>query len=322
MSYILEAIKKAEQERGGTLLPNKPVNSTQQEENTSKSIPWIAIAIFINAVILCAWIVFQQLNKSSDQVESGDDVSGSIVIENEQVAEELQVQVQKENPISVDDNINSERMDEISNPEFLHEEDANHELNAQQQTEQETLNSEVPSFFSATPNQVDANNILEQPELIQEESPASSDIERIDINLSAENPEQIISKAVDVQRDQPEAFIDPLPVVEEPNEQTHSNTYEEPVVDTPPQQEVAIAVVENPNVPELGELPFSMQQQIPKIQISVHIYNVDKDARKVRINGGLFLEGDLVESDLVVEEITAHGVIFDYQGTLFKLSLR
>ena len=298
MSYILEAIKKAEQERGGSLLPNKPVSANQSQESASKSIPWVAIAIFLNAAILCAWIVFQYINKSDRHEQI--------------VTDEIDKSIPTEVAISSHEKIKT--ADEITTSEFLQADDINSEQIAEpvqpdvsETNEKNLATNEVPSFFASTG---ETNENIEE--------------EEINVRPTTEEPEILVTNKEIELIDEPVALIEPLPVIEEvvePELIDEPYVEGEPIGEEPPEP-VAVAIVENPNVPELGELPFSMQQQIPKIQISVHIYNVEKDARKVRINGGLFLEGQSVETDLIIEEITAHGVIFDYQGTLFKLSLR
>ena len=85
--------------------------------------------------------------------------------------------------------------------------------------------------------------------------------------------------------------------------------------------EKEIPVIENTNVPHFNELPYPLQQRIPDISISVHIYNLAKNARKVRVNGRLLHQGDAVSDSLIIQEITTYGVIFNYEGELFKMPL-
>lgn len=314
MSYILEAIKKAEQERGGSLLPNKPVSANQPQEDASKSIPWVAIAIFLNAAILCAWIVFQYINKSDSHEQIVTDEMDKSIPAEMAVTNLEKIETADETAVANTEEIATEVIDENTHPEFLQADDNNSEQIAEpvqpkisETNEQEVVTSEVPSFFA--PTDETNENIVE---------------EDINVEPTTEEPEISVTSREIEQINEPIALIESLPAIEEAVEpELIAEPYiEDEPIEEEPSEPVVVAIVENPNVPELGELPFSMQQQIPKIQISVHIYNVEKDARKVRINGGLFLEGQSVETDLIIEEITAHGVIFDYQGTLFKLSLR
>ena len=61
MSYILEALKQAEQERGSERL-TKTLSTYQVSNEDNSSInwkKWLTIAIFINAVVLFVWVAWK-----------------------------------------------------------------------------------------------------------------------------------------------------------------------------------------------------------------------------------------------------------------------
>ena len=68
---------------------------------------------------------------------------------------------------------------------------------------------------------------------------------------------------------------------------------------------------------ERDELPFEMQQHIPVMELSAHIYSSNPLQRSIVINGRFMEEGDRLASNLFLSEITAEGAIFDFQGQLF-----
>lgn len=78
----------------------------------------------------------------------------------------------------------------------------------------------------------------------------------------------------------------------------------------------------NTGVPDFGELPYDVQEKIPDLGISVHIFNEDPTQRRVRINGRMYAEGASLQRDMALVEITQYGVIFDYQGHVFRLNVR
>jgi general secretion pathway protein B len=84
-------------------------------------------------------------------------------------------------------------------------------------------------------------------------------------------------------------------------------------------QPVADPVMEmhEPGVLELHELPYDIQQRIPVMQFSAHVYSSNPLQRSVVINGRFMEEGDYLESDLYLSEITTDGAIFDFQGQRF-----
>ena len=65
------------------------------------------------------------------------------------------------------------------------------------------------------------------------------------------------------------------------------------------------------------ELPESIQQHIPIMEFSAHVYSSNPMHRSIVINGRYMEEGDQLASDLTLSEITPKGAIFDFQGQLF-----
>ena len=75
-------------------------------------------------------------------------------------------------------------------------------------------------------------------------------------------------------------------------------------------------------ISEFGELPYDVQENVPDINISVHMFNEDPSNRRIRINGRMYTEGTNLQQDLALVEITRYGAVFDYQGHLFRLNVR
>lgn len=84
------------------------------------------------------------------------------------------------------------------------------------------------------------------------------------------------------------------------------------VVETPPAYTPPEA-----SLLQRDELPDYIQQQIPIMAFSAHVYSSNPLHRSIIINGRLMEEGDQFASDLTLSEITPKGAIFDYQGQLF-----
>jgi len=71
----------------------------------------------------------------------------------------------------------------------------------------------------------------------------------------------------------------------------------------------------------LNELPVSLQQSLPTINIEGHIYDESPLARMVIINGKIRRELQTVGSGLTLQEITPDGVILVYRGTPFHMGI-
>jgi len=71
-------------------------------------------------------------------------------------------------------------------------------------------------------------------------------------------------------------------------------------------------------VMEREELPPDVQQHIPVMEFSAHVYSTNPMQRSIVINGRFMEEGDRLTSDLLLDEITADGAIFNFQGQRFR----
>ena len=83
-----------------------------------------------------------------------------------------------------------------------------------------------------------------------------------------------------------------------------------------------LAKAVNTGVSDYGELPYAVQEKIPDLSISVHMFDEDPMQRRIRINGRMYTEGSSLQRNLALVEITRYGAIFDYQGHVFRLNVR
>ena len=72
----------------------------------------------------------------------------------------------------------------------------------------------------------------------------------------------------------------------------------------------------------LAELPLSIQQEIPRMSVSVHAYSGEPQNRLVGINERMLREGGYVAPGLRLEQITPDGMIFSYKGYHFSRGVR
>ncbi len=70
---------------------------------------------------------------------------------------------------------------------------------------------------------------------------------------------------------------------------------------------------------EFSQLPDDVRKDLPKIIINGHIYSDNRSARLANINGYITREGDKVTSELILDEITTAGVIFNYKEYRFRI---
>ncbi|MBE8718752.1 hypothetical protein C4F51_16370 [Cellvibrio sp. KB43] len=71
------------------------------------------------------------------------------------------------------------------------------------------------------------------------------------------------------------------------------------------------------NLPDIGDLPWSLRQEIPSINYARHNYEGGQPS--VLINGRAWQTGALIAPDLKLEEIYTDGVIMSFRQVRFKL---
>lgn len=71
----------------------------------------------------------------------------------------------------------------------------------------------------------------------------------------------------------------------------------------------------------ISALPASVQEQIPDLSFTSHIYSDEPSLRGVTINGRYVREGDSLGSDLTLIEITEDGVVLRYRHYTFEMSV-
>ena len=75
-----------------------------------------------------------------------------------------------------------------------------------------------------------------------------------------------------------------------------------------------------PIVP-LAELPFDIKSEIPEVKIGIHFFSDDPASRRAAINGRLLHEGQQVDKDLTLKQITRDGAIISFRGRRFSLAV-
>jgi general secretion pathway protein B len=70
-------------------------------------------------------------------------------------------------------------------------------------------------------------------------------------------------------------------------------------------------------IPYQRQLPYDLQEALPDMDISVHMYSVKPSSRLVRINRMTYHEGDLIDVELKLEEITRDGLIMSIRDNRF-----
>jgi len=74
-----------------------------------------------------------------------------------------------------------------------------------------------------------------------------------------------------------------------------------------------------PPPPFLEDLPAAVRSEMPKLKFAGHTYSSTPKNRLIIINNDIRREGDAVEPELILEEITWEGVILSFRGVRFQV---
>lgn len=96
----------------------------------------------------------------------------------------------------------------------------------------------------------------------------------------------------------------------------------EPLVQDQPARGGGVVAASAPEVVAMAELPVAIQQELPPMSISVHAYSSKPGERLVGINGRLLHEGEFAAPGLKLEQVTPEGMILSYKGYTFRRGVR
>ena len=74
-------------------------------------------------------------------------------------------------------------------------------------------------------------------------------------------------------------------------------------------------------LPLMEELPLALRAQLPEMKFSGHVFSPTPELRMIMINTSVVREGDLIDADLRLMEITRDGLIMSHKGTDFMVVL-
>ncbi len=80
-----------------------------------------------------------------------------------------------------------------------------------------------------------------------------------------------------------------------------------------------VAIMEDAEAPLLQDMPMPFRQSVPELNLDVHVYAAAAEQRFVLLNMNKYHEGDALPQGLVLERITAEGIVVSHQGQRFRV---
>ena len=260
MSYILEALKRSDQDRKENDIP-----TVQSQPNTlvlSSSLPFFAVRknfLLWLPLLLVALLLIWTLSKStnsdnqSTSIAATADNSDSFLPAN--VTATVKDEIAQEQ-LSIDDSF----LDELKDVQVVVAPVNDAEVSVSQASALEPRAEENSDLLFATTGQRD----------IGAESPGNS------------------AQSVPEARE---------PVTPADPSESGSDPYE--------------------GIPHQRQLAYDLQSALPDLKVSVHVYSPTPSSRLTRIDNTIYREGDLINNELKLEEITQDGLIMSIRNKRF-----
>ncbi|WP_282109507.1 general secretion pathway protein GspB [Shewanella algicola] len=75
----------------------------------------------------------------------------------------------------------------------------------------------------------------------------------------------------------------------------------------------------NRQIPKYGDLPASVQLQVPEFTINAHVYSTEPTNRWLNVDGAELQQGDMIKNKLTIIEIRPRDIILDINGEQFRV---
>ncbi|MFC7514771.1 general secretion pathway protein GspB [Herbaspirillum sp. GCM10030257] len=286
MSYILDALKKAEAERRGTTPPVTPAPATYYERTQRDSVwhkpwPWALLSAAVVTVAGATW--FATRSDQAVQVPSPETP--------QVVAQAPVVPVTPQMPAPA---VTQSAPPAAAPPAQI--------ASPAPATTQPAPPSPAPTKAEAaqvppsavTPPKATRESPPEAPQA-RTEKPARKPVEK--------KPAR-----------EPEAPKKSVPATAPAASSNAANS------DTATASTTPAAPATEPAVGSVRDLPPQIQQQIPALTIGGYIYSANKADRSVLINKRLLRDGDEIAPGLTLERMTPSGMILNYKGYRYRSS--
>ncbi len=356
MSYILEAIKKADHKRKLGEVPDVHSDHDLDLEEPAKRVMWpylLAALLFFNAAVIAWWLepwndkpqvaVKTKIETSSTDTTPAVDATATTtetadpqenIVPPVTPTEEIAPIAATVPEISTDpsSSIGSDSPSQAT--ALAKQEDAPSSITIQPVNKEADLDTAIPTIV---------------PPPISPASPIASTVESAppEISIDMTSADKLVSesKLATQLKDAGESqtgSIAPLEGIKEVGESDQSSKISDANATATPEKTVLleeegeevnpdeedeeseveeIKAFDISKIPLQYQLPMAIQQKLPEIKISFHSYKHRPGSRLVRINGRIMREGQDMTKEVKLEKIVPSGVVMLFDGRRFRVKL-
>jgi general secretion pathway protein B len=345
MSYILEAIKKADHKRKLGEVPDVHSDHDLDLEEPAKRVVWpylLAALLFFNAAVIAWWL--EPWNDKpqvavKDKIETPKAKGTSAVDPTSTTTETADSKGNIVPPVAVPEiitnpssNIGGDSPNQTA--ALTKQEDAPATITIQPVNKEADLDAAIPTVVPPPP----ISPVLKNTSTIESAPPEISiDMTSADKLVSENKPASQLNNVGESQTGSiaPLQGIKEVGEIAQSSETTDANatTLEKTVLleedgeEVDPDEEDEEIEVEEikafdiSKIPLQYQLPMSIQQKLPEIKMSFHSYKYRPGSRLVRINGRIMREGQDMTKEVKLEKIVPSGVVMLFEGRRFRVKL-
>nr|MBF0221053.1 general secretion pathway protein GspB [Desulfobulbaceae bacterium] len=352
MSYILEAIKKADQKRKLGSVPDVSSEHGAFFAEGKRSLwpYWAALALFVNAGLIGWWLLPSVKEGAPVAVVADSGVVGDVgdsvrhdeasaVVPQDEVQTNMGDQPAEEAAVAGHTATENRRVDETAESQPEGEVDSEQALDPEAVSE-EVEETELDAILASAPVQlaveqappadsgsskaeaVVAKQNASQPEVAADRDSAET-IERDALAQASGDAEQQEEDGLDGVTETLDSNEQDLRVVggmltpEEEEAVAEDDLVEEYKLEKEKESdEKALA-----RIPYYYQLPDAVQSKLPEIHISFHVYTRIPSERIVSVNGKVLREGQNLEREIKLEQITPLGIVLLADNRRFKVEI-
>ncbi|MEJ2114589.1 MAG: general secretion pathway protein GspB [Gammaproteobacteria bacterium] len=330
MSFILESIKQAEQERklGQQQAPSISIEHTSSniDDIENKKLQWLSLLLGIIAAFVFVWSITNYYVKKDQQYLEELSFKGASNAEKiESVADTNSIKITP---------VKKLHASKLKSVKLISDENKIPVIQESRQVSEPTENNINNQSI------LNADGFIQTQENQAQEKRYSVAVNKLD-DLQEQELVKIYSDLAELAQQKPMPSVANIPKHEVAQKEVTNEivkietaSYIAQEIEVP---ETYVSVINKPEmhrykqqhqkavssgVPSIGELPYDIQGKIPEFNVSVHMFHADPEQRRIRINGQMYTEGKSLQRDLEIVEITRYGAVFDYQGHIFRLNVR
>lgn len=312
MSYILEALKKSEQERSeqgqapGLQSSHSGQNKQIRYLHKKEYLPWILLGLIASA-LAGNYLLEKLLNSLAEPVAEIQAAPIKLAVPIDQAISFQQTTV-------VQQQLSSELNVITTKP-------ANIDINASLSNishDTAALKAQARNLYASVIDE-QTNTTDSQPQLSKAQTLHIASLYEQADRLDDTKESTIIESHQQTSTDQYQSKKDAASKAKPDNNQLAPELATISLTTQETQTTASQSTAEPENIPYATELPRDFQSSIPNIAYSVHIYASENNAGFVILNGKRCYPGDKVEAGLFLETINSDGVVLSFHNTLFRL---